>query len=128
MLSRNLLEHVTAVAILAAVTQGCVARPQLAGNAPSEERIAAAQTKVQHETLSKDYEKLAAEARGKAAEHTAMGNRYKHPHAGAPIGKGLMHADAMEKHCKSLVALYTNIADEYDQMAKKHRATAASAE
>lgn len=113
------------VTLAVALAIGCAPRARLSGTVPTDEQIAAAKTKSEHEALAADYAKLADEARSKAEQHTKMGERYRHQHFGP--GKGNLQQNPMVGHCRSLAKLYSNVADEYDAMAKEHRAMAAAA-
>ena len=124
-MNHRLMVLVVATVALASVIDGCGPRPRLSGTIPSDERIAGATTKAEHEALAGDYAKLATEARSKAELHTKMGERYRHQHFGPAAGKGLAHANAMAAHCKTVAKLYSSLAAEYDEMAKRHRAMAA---
>lgn len=71
--------------------------------------IAAATTPAQHGALASQYRDMAAEARGHAEHHTAMGRNYKGD-----------KWKAMAEHCERLSKLYADQATEYDALAAAH--------
>ena len=81
--------------------------------------ISGAKTAADHEALAVQYDKDAADAKAKAAEHRKMGEAYK----GQPAvsgGKGA-GASAMPQHCDSLAKSYDEQAQMYSGMASAER-------
>ena len=86
-----------------------------------EQMISSAKTAADHEALATMYEKEAAEAKAKAAEHTKMAEAYK-KQGGALIEK--LHIDT---HCIALAKSYEQAAKEYAALAKAEREMAKAA-
>lgn len=74
--------------------------------------ITMAKTPADHEKLAAHYEQEAKAARAKAEEHKKMAEAYRK--AGGPLIEKL-HID---QHCDSLVKSFTEMADEFDALAK----------
>ena len=74
--------------------------------------ITMAKTPADHEKLAAHYEQEAKAARAKAEEHKKMAEAYRKA-GGALIEK--LHFD---QHCDSLVKGFTEMADEFDALAK----------
>jgi len=74
--------------------------------------ITMAKTPAEHEKLAAHYEQEAKAARAKAEEHKKMADAYRK--AGGPLIEKL-HFD---QHCDSLVKSFTQMADEFDALAK----------
>ena len=87
--------------------------------------ISGAKTAADHEALAVQYDRDAADAKAKAAEHRKMGEAYK----GSPAlasGKG-SGVSAMPQHCESLVKSYDEQAQMYTGMAAAERELAKAA-
>ncbi len=93
---------------------GCGSTPSSVPSAATQQRIDAAQTRVEHEALAVAYDREAADARGKAAEHRGMAVRYQTYPAGSGGGK-------ISAHCNAIARSYDGIAADYDGMATGHR-------
>jgi len=81
--------------------------------------ISGAKTAADHEALAAQYDKDAADAKAKAAEHRKMGEAYK----GQPAVTGGKAAgvSAMPQHCDSLSKSYDEQAQMYTAMASAER-------
>jgi hypothetical protein len=90
--------------------------------------ITGAKTAADHEALAAQYDKDAADAKAKAAEHRKMGESYKGL-AGVTGGKagGAAAATAMPQHCASLAKSYEEQAQMYTAMAAAERELAKAA-
>lgn len=84
-------------------------------------QIAAAKTPADHEAIAQSYDADAAAAAA-ASEHEAMARAYRS--AGSPKSTA---PNAMEKHCKRLVKIYTDAAADYRALAAEHRIMAQEA-
>jgi hypothetical protein len=87
--------------------------------------ITGAKTAADHEALAAQYDKDAADAKAKAAEHRNMGEAYK----GQPAVTGgkAAGASAMPQHCASLAKSYDEQAQMYTAMAAGERELAKAA-
>lgn len=81
------------------------------------QQIEAARAPAEHQALVTYYEREAADARAKAADHRKMARSYQAGRGGA----------SMPAHCNSIVSRYEGIATDYDAMAASHRQTAQEA-
>lgn len=86
-----------------------------------QQQIETARTRGDHEGLVTYYNREAATARGKAAEHREMGKRYQ---ATPAIGRG---GTSMQAHCNAIASNFEGIAAQYDGMAASHRQMAEQA-
>ena len=86
-----------------------------------QQQIEAARTRADHEALVTYYDREAAAARTKAAEHRKMARSYQGMVLG---GRG---GSSMPAHCNAIVSSYEGIASEYDGMAASHRQMAGQA-
>ncbi len=99
--------------LVAVALAGCAASP----SAPPPEitqRIEAARTPADHQSLATYYTQEAAKARDKVLEHRKMGKSYQSM-AAANRGSGML------THCNGLVQSYESAAVEYDALAVAHR-------
>ncbi|MEO5658331.1 MAG: hypothetical protein ABIQ90_00845 [Polaromonas sp.] len=99
---------------LAAFLVGCATRP----NSPPPEivqRIQAASTPVDHESLAQYYLGEAASAKASAELHRKMAKSYQ---ARGSSNKGFSN---MPAHCNSVVQMQESIAAEYTGMAAEHQ-------
>jgi hypothetical protein len=87
--------------------------------------ITGAKTAADHEALAAQYDKDAAVAKAKAAEHRKMGEAY-HSHA-VGGGKATAGITAMPQHCASLAKSYDEQAQMYTAMAAAERELAKAA-
>ena len=87
--------------------------------------VVGAKTAADHEALAAQYDKDAADAKAKAAEHRKMGEAYK----GQPAVTGgkVAGVSAMPQHCQSLSKSYDEQAKMYTAMAAGERALAKAA-
>src|SRR5262245_21436691 len=87
--------------------------------------ITGAKTAADHEALAAQYDKDAADAKAKAAEHLKMGAAYK----GQPAVTGGKAAgvSAMPEHCERLAKSFEEQAQMYTDMATAERALAKTA-
>lgn len=99
---------------------GCVSAPTSTPSAAIQQRIEAAQTRADHETLVAYYDKEAADARAAAVNHRKMAESYQSYQPGRGGGN-------MTAHCNSVASSYERIATEYDSMAIMHRLLAGQA-
>jgi len=88
--------------------------------------ITGAKTAADHEALAAQYDRNAADAKAKAAEHVKMGAAYK----GQPAVTGgkVAAASAMPEHCEKLAKSYEEQAQMYTSMAAGERALAKAAQ
>lgn len=87
---------------------------------PIEKAVASAKTRADHEAIAADYEKAAATAKAEARKHRNLAKFYH----GLPVGRGEgSHGTA--SHCENLAKLSEQAAEEYLDLAKAHRETAA---
>ena len=108
------------VLLLGAVLAGSVA----AQTVPSTEllqRVEAARSQGDFETLATYYDQQAAAARGIAAEHRKMAKSYQAMIAG---GRG---AASMPAHCNAIAAKNDGLAKDYEAMAAAYRQMAKQA-
>lgn len=105
---------------LAIVLASCASNPT---SPPPEitQRIAAAQTRSDHESLATYFAQEATRARAAAASHRQMARSYQN----RPIGE--RGSAGMVTHCNALAQSYDNSASMYDDMAASHRQMAAQA-
>ncbi len=82
-----------------------------------QQQIEAARTPADHEALVAYYDREAAAARVKAADHRKMARSYQGGRGGA----------SMPAHCNSVANSFDAIATEYDGMAASHRQLAQEA-
>lgn len=99
---------------------GCASGP---ASTPLEiaQRIEAANTRADHESLASYYLVEAAKARTAASTHLKMAKSYQFQAVSGRSGA------SMPVHCHSLVQSYEGIAKGYDAMAASHREMAALA-
>ncbi len=109
-------KHVASALLLSIVLAGCASGPTSAPVPELQQRIEAAQTRADHEALALNYDREAAAARAKAAEHRNMARSYRGRSGGS-----------MEAHCNSLVRNYESVATEFEGLAADHRQMAAQA-
>ena len=97
---------------MAAFLVGCATGPN---SAPPEivQRIQAASTPADHESLAQYYMAEAASAKASAELHRKMAKSYQ-----ATFQKGTMN---MYGHCNSVVQMQESIAAEYTGMAAEHQ-------
>jgi hypothetical protein len=110
----NSSRRIASLLVLSLVLAGCASGP----NAPSPDllqRIDSARTRGDHEALATYYDREAAAARAKAAEHRKMAMSYQgrvpDPRAGG----------SLPAHCNAIVRMQEGIAAEYEGMASAHR-------
>ena len=111
--SPRTLSALASILLAASVATGCASGPK----PPSPElqqRIAAARTPADHESLAAHYDFEAAKARATAEEHRKLAQLYR----GQPMGG---RGGSMSNHCNAVVGMYENIANEYGRMAAEHR-------
>jgi hypothetical protein len=105
--------------LVAVALAGCAASP----SAPPPEitqRIEAARTPADHQSLATYYTQEAAKARDKVLEHRRMGASYK-------TMASVSRDSGMYNHCNSLVKSSEDMAKEYDALAASHRQLAEQA-
>jgi hypothetical protein len=120
-MKRTLLALMMAVTALGLPAGRAAAQPAK----PMDAMISAAKTAAEHEALAAQYDKDAADAKAKAAEHRRMGEAYKGQPAVAS-GKGT-GVSAMPQHCANLVKSYDEQAQMYTAMAAAERELAKAA-
>ena len=105
---------------LALALAGCASSPS---SLPPDiaQRIEAAQTRADHESLATSYTQAATKAKENAALHRNMAKSYQIQAAG---GRG---GASMPAHCNALAQDYDRIAAENDAMATAHRQMAVQA-
>ncbi len=105
----------------ALVLAGCASGP-LATPPEVSQRIEAAATRADHESLAVYYVQEAAKARESAALHRKMATRY-----GGYASMGQKGGPSMAAHCNDIVQSVEKTAASYDAMAASHRQMAAQA-
>jgi hypothetical protein len=105
---------------LALVLAGCASSP---ASPPPDvaQRITAAQTRSDHESLATYFAQKAAQARDAAALHRKMANSYQ----ARPIGE--RGSASMVAHCNGLAQNHENSVAMYEDMAASHRQMATQA-
>lgn len=112
--------RIASLLLLSVVLASCALGP----NAPPPDlmqRIEAARTRGDHQSLATYYDQQAAAARTSAAEHRKMGSSYAGNYAG---GRG---GASMASHCNAIVSNQESIAAQYEGMAAAHRQLAEQA-
>lgn len=114
------LRQVALVASLALVLASCASSP---ASQPPEiaQRIAAAQTRADHESLATYFTQEAARAREAVALHRKMAASYQ----ARPVGE--RGSASMVAHCNALTQNYQNSVAMYEDMAASHRQMATQA-
>jgi len=87
--------------------------------------ITGAKTAADHEALAAQYDRNAADAKTKAAEHVKMGAAYKGQ--AAVTGGKVAAASAMPGHCEKLAKSFEDQAQMYTSMAAGERELAKAA-
>lgn len=114
------VRRASAALIAAIFLAGCASGP----GSPSPEliqRIEAAKTRGDHESLAQYYDKEAKAARAMADEHRRMSRAYQ----GTPYG--VRGGASMPAHCAANIRNFEAAAAEYEALAKGHREVAATA-
>ncbi len=106
------------ISIVAALAAGLLMFGQPVFSA-DEHGVAAASTKVEHQTAAVAYEKEATDLRLKAEKHMKESKHYKSG------GNPKVPTDQIARHCESLSKQYSDAAKENDALAKLHRDMAA---
>lgn len=88
---------------------------------PLEKAVASAKTRADHEAVAQTYDQSAATAKREAQKHRDLAAVYHRK----PVGRGEGTHDGATSHCESLANLYDKAAEEYMELAKAHRDTAA---
>jgi hypothetical protein len=88
------------------------------------ERIEAAKTPEDNETLARHYEELASAARQQAQRHREALKTYQYSTFAHRYQKG-GHIPVMERHCEALIRNSEEAAEIYANMSAQHRALAA---
>lgn len=114
------LRRVALGASLALVLAGCASSPS---SPPPDiaQRIAAAQTRAEHESLAAYFTQEATRAREAAALHRKMATSYQ----ARPVGE--RGSASMVAHCNALAQSYQNSVALYEDMAASHRQMATQA-
>jgi len=86
-----------------------------------EQMIAEAKTPADHEAVAAVYEREAHKAREQEARHLKMRKAYGRFGA-------LKQKTGLVKHCQHIAGSYGKVAEEYEALAKLHRAMAAEAQ
>ena len=108
------------VALLLAIGLALPTTHAVAADPDIMEQLKAA--KPDHEAIATFYEKEAADAKEKAAQHRNMAATYS---SGTSIGKG--QGAPLSQHCTNLAKDYDAAATQYTDLAKAHRAMAKAA-
>jgi hypothetical protein len=103
-----------AVVICSTMLPAGWARAQMAGHEMAD-MVKQAKTAADHEALAAQYDKDAADAKERAAEHRQMAQSYK-----SNMGKGT-GASAMPQHCANLAKFFDQQAAMYTKMAATER-------
>ena len=90
------------------------------GRATTEQRVAGARTRADHEALADSFEQAAKALDAKAADHEALARTY------GKLGY-LKDKPGLIAHCASLVDQYRAAAKETRELARAHREMAAKA-
>src|SRR4029453_3247803 len=121
MIGKTMLALVAILSVLCLSAGRTSAQPATTTDA----MISGAKTAADHEALAAQYDKDAADAKAKAAEHRKMGEAY-HSHA-VGGGKATAGITAMPQHCASLAKSYDDQAQMYTAMAEAEREAAKAA-
>lgn len=116
----NSSRRVVSALLLSAVLAGCASGPTVTST-DLLQRVEAARTRSDHQSLATYYDQQAAAARAMAAEHRKMSVSYQGMLAG---GRG---GASMPAHCNAIVRSQESIAAEYEAMAAGHRQMAEQA-
>lgn len=116
----TLLRRVALGFSLALVLAGCASSPT---SPPQDiaQRIAAAQTRSDHESLATYFTQEATRAREAAVQHRKMATSYQ----ARPVGE--RGSASMVAHCNALAQNFENSIAKYEDMAASHRQMAAQA-
>ena len=101
--------------LLSVVLTGCASGPSSSAAPDLQQRIETAITRADHEALALSYDREAAMARDKAAEHRKMVKAYIGARSGARL----------QAHCNDIARNYESVAMEYEELAGDHRQIAA---
>ncbi len=113
--------HLRVFLVLAAVLLGGCASPHYsATHEQVEQRIAAARTRADHQSLAQFFEQEAQESKKRAEKHRTMGKSF----AIEGWGRGKAGIQARD-HCETLVGLYEKAEQENRSLAALHRQLAA---
>jgi hypothetical protein len=116
----RMLAMIGAVVMLSAAMPTRWAWCEMAGHDMAD-MVKNAKTAADHEALAAMYDKEAADAKARAAEHRQMAQTYK-----SNTGRGT-GASAMPQHCASLAKSFDEEAAMYEKMAATERAEAKGA-
>lgn len=104
--------------VLSILLTACASAPTSSPPAPDlQQRIETATTRADHEALALSFDREAATARDKAAEHRKMAKAYVGARSGA----------SMQAHCNAIVRDYESVAKEFEGLAADHRQIATQA-
>jgi hypothetical protein len=113
----RLLAMIGVAIVLSAALPTRWARCEMAGHDMAD-MVKNAKTAADHEALAAMYDKEAADAKARAAEHRQMAQTYK-----SNMGRGT-GSSAMPQHCASLAKSFDQEAAMYENMAATERAEA----
>ena len=112
--------RIASLLLLSVVLASCASGPFAPAQDPVQ-RVEAARTASDHQTLATYYDQQAAAARAAAAEHRKMGSSYSGMYAG---GRG---GASMSAHCNAIVRSQESMAADYEAMAAAQRQLAGQA-
>lgn len=111
---RKVMVFAVAAVICSTMLSAGAARAQMAGHDMTD-MVKQAKTAADHEALAAQYDKEAADAKERAAEHRQMAQSYK-----TNMGRGI-GASAMPQHCANLAKFFDQQAAMYEKMAATER-------
>lgn len=114
-----MLRCTSAVLFAGVVLAGCASGPQ-AHSSQLHQQIESASTGSDHAALATYYDREAASARARAAEHRSLALKY--PASNGPRGPASLRA-----HCNSIAQNFDTIATMYASLAAEHRGLAGQA-
>lgn len=128
-MSHAMLRRCSAAALSLALTAavpglgGCATAAPAAAGASLAQRVQTARNPADHQAIASEYERLAAEARERAASHRAALAVYQHgaQYRGPASRDGTGAALTMPAHCEELINSEDELARGYTAMAQEHR-------
>lgn len=103
--------------VLSILLTACASAPTSSPAPDLQQQIETATTRADHEALALSFDREAATARDKAAEHRKMAKAYVGARSGA----------SMQAHCNAIVRDYESVAKEFEGLAADHRQIATQA-
>jgi hypothetical protein len=120
---RRLAMRTLASLLLAGALAAGLPSPAAAGGGSGGlgQRVRSAATTTDHAGVAAEYDRLASEAKDRAAAHRRMETQY------AKAGGAITEKYELDRHCRKLAESYERSAAEYAALATAHREMAAGA-